>query len=136
LPKVKPTYVTINATQVREALEEWAASQITSVSVVRFELAKFFFAASGVSIGFFSAAWKQLHGEKSAFDGAILGSIVALALSGIFALYMFWPVIRVFGYAPNVQLEHARFVFRMRAEGVVWATLWVVGVFFGLVAVL
>lgn len=110
-------------------------SQITSVSEMRFALARFFFSASGVSIGFFVAAWKQLH-EKASFQGPILGSVVVLSLSAMLALYMFWPVIRIFGRAPDIQREDARFVYRMRAEDTAWAILWIVGVALGLFAVL
>lgn len=118
------------ATDARDALVDWAKTEISSVSEVRFTAAKFYFGASAATMGFVVAAWREFHKGDPTYP--IVCAVLMLGVSILASLVMFWPVVRVLDEIPNLQSEHARFLKRLQLEGHIWAVSWSAGVSLGL----
>lgn len=121
--------------EASEALRNWAKAEISSASDVRFEISKFLFGTSSASLGFVAAAWKGFHPNEEP-QGLVLCSLLLLAASVAWAVYVFWPVIRRNRADADIQKQHKDLVERIMREGAIWLALWSLGIAIGLWTVL
>ena len=128
-------YVKLSAEQAKEALLNWAKDEVSSVSTVRFDVAKFFFTATTVAIAFFAAAWKMLFPTAS-LSAPIVLSIGILCLGAAFNIYLFWPVIKRLEASSDIQSLHNDLVKELQAGIIISALFWFGGVAVGLYALL
>ena len=134
-PDSPGSFITLTAGKATDAYIEWAQQEITSISDVRFEVAKLFFTATITAIAFFATAWKFLH-PSATVSGPISWCLIVLLLATIFDLFLFWPEIHRVSKNTDLQRLHDTYVQQLVVGGVGWAGFWVVGVILGLYAIL
>ena len=120
----------ITPEQADEALIDWAKEDISKVSAVRFDVAKFFFSVSTFSLGFIPTVWKVLH-DKQPFSTLTIASIVVLFISLLLSIYIFWPVFHETGESYDLRVQHENLAKRIRIEGHAWIVLWLLGIVIG-----
>lgn len=109
-----------------QAVKDWAKDDIVKLTLVRIDIAKFFFSVSTFSLGFLATTWKLLH-DKTEFPTVVNCGLSLLAISLIISIFIFWPIFYKTELTSDLISEHSDMASRIKCEGGLWIIVWLLG---------
>ena len=118
---------------VAEGLREWVKSELKEGPRQAYDLGKFFFTVSIGTVG--AIATIEKLNSASALDSPMLISLLFLTLAALVALYLAFPRVHKVGGNTDIYDQYNGQVRFIQKIVVIWACLWLIGLFFGAWAV-
>lgn len=109
---------------IGNGFRDWAAAEIKESVGRRYDLGKFFFSVSAVTIGTLFTILKIISGK---FTGTVLTGMLFLFTSVLLAISLALPEVWELGGKSNLVQKHREFIAKIQRLVFLWLFFWLIG---------